>query len=103
GDKGTLVIGNPSQKDYVNGFKVYASQLGAALEEIPTPEKFGFPKLYADGRTAPFVRVVDHWVNCINSGKASAPAMAEGIYSQLLMDLTHRSNQIRTQITVPPA
>ncbi len=102
GDKGTLVIGNPSQKDYVNGFKVYASQLGAALEEIPTPEKFSFPKIYADGRTAPFVRVVNHWVNCIDAGKATAPAIAEGIYSQRLMDLTHRSNQTRTQLTVPP-
>lgn len=102
GDKGTLVIGNPSQKDYVNGFTVYASQLGEDLKEIPTPEKFAFPKLYADGRTAPFVRVVDHWVSCIDAGKASAPAMPEGIYAQRLMDLTHHSHQSRTRITVPP-
>ncbi len=103
GDKGTLVIGNPSQKDYVNGFKVYASELGGDLEEIPTPERFAFPQLYADGRTAPFVRVVDHWVSCIDAGKASTPAMAEGIYSQRLMDLTHRSHQSKTRLTVPPA
>ncbi|MGD1898719.1 MAG: Gfo/Idh/MocA family protein [Phormidesmis sp.] len=102
GDKGTLVIGNPSQKDYVNGFKVYASELGAELQEVPTPERLKFPKVYSDGRTAPFVRVVNHWVNCIDAGKASAPSMPEGIYSQRLMDLTHRSNQSRTQITVPP-
>ncbi|MEO0645892.1 MAG: Gfo/Idh/MocA family oxidoreductase [Cyanobacteria bacterium J06650_10] len=102
GDKGTLVIGNPSQKDYVNGFKVYASELGAELREISTPEELKFPKVYADGRIAPYVRVVNHWVNCIDTGKVSAPSMAEGIYSQRLMDLTHRSNQIRTQITVPP-
>ncbi|MGD1866254.1 MAG: Gfo/Idh/MocA family protein [Phormidesmis sp.] len=102
GDKGTLIIGNPSQKDYVNGFKVFASELGGELQEIPTPEKFAFPQLYADGRTAPFVRVVDHWVNCIDAGTPSAPAMPEGIYSQRLMDLTHRSNQSKTQITVPP-
>jgi len=103
GDKGTLVLGNPSQKDYVNGFKVFASKLGEDLQEIPTPEKFAFPKLYTDGRTAPFVRVVDHWVNCIDAGKTSAPAMPEGIYSQKLMDLTHHSHQSKTQITIPPA
>lgn len=102
GDKGTLVIGNPSQKDYVNGFKVYASELGADLQEVPTPEDLKFPKVYSDGRIAPFVRVVNHWVNCIDSGQVSAPSMTEGIYSQRLMDLTHRSNQIRTQIIVPP-
>ena len=103
GDKGTLVIGNPSQKDYVNGFKVYASELGGDLEEITTPGRFAFPQLYADGRTAPFVRVVDHWVSCIDVGKASTPAMAEGVYSQRLMDLTHRSHQSKTRLTVPPA
>lgn len=102
GDKGTLVIGNPSQKDYVNGFKVYASELGADLQEVPTPEDLKFPKVYPDGRIAPFVRVVNHWINCIDAGEISAPSMAEGIYSQRLMDLTHRSNQSRTQITVPP-
>ncbi|MEL7357291.1 MAG: Gfo/Idh/MocA family oxidoreductase [Cyanobacteria bacterium J06560_6] len=102
GDRGTLVIGNPSQKDYVNGFKVYKSELGAELQEVPEPERLAFPKLYADGRIAPFVRVVDHWVNCIDTGKATAPAMAEGIYSQRLMDLTHLSSDSKTQITVPP-
>lgn len=100
GDKGTLVIGNPSQKDYVNGFKVFASELGNDLKEIPTPEKFAFPQLYADGRTAPFVRVVDHWVSCIDSGSAIAPAMPEGIYSQRLMDLTHRAHQSKTQLAI---
>lgn len=102
GDKGTLVIGNPSQKDYVNGFKVYRSVLGTELQESPIPERLAFPELYDDGRTAPFVRVVDHWVNCIDNGEATAPAMAEGIYSQRLMDLTHLSSDSKTQITVPP-
>lgn len=102
GDKGTLVIGNPSQKDYVNGFKVWMSELGGELKEIPEPEHLAFPKIYDDGRIAPFVRVVDHWVSCIDFGRAIAPAMSEGIYSQLLMDLTHRSNQNKAQIAVPP-
>ncbi|MEM9948739.1 MAG: Gfo/Idh/MocA family oxidoreductase [Cyanobacteria bacterium P01_D01_bin.36] len=102
GDKGTLVIGNPSQTDYVNGFKVYTAQAGGELKEISTPERLSFPKVYADGRIAPFIRVVDHWVNCIDAGQESAPGMDEGVYSQLLMDLTHRSHEGRTQLAVPP-
>ena len=101
GDKGTLVIGNPSQKDYVNGFKVYASELGADLQEVSVPENLAFPKVYPDGRIAPFIRVVDHWVNCIDAGKATAPAMPEGVYSQQLMDLTHQSNENGRQILLP--
>lgn len=100
GDKGTLVIGNPSQKDYVNGFSVFSALEGGELKEIPTPERFAFPKVYADGRIAPFIRVVDHWVNCIDAGHESAPGMAEGVYSQLLMDLTHRSHETRQQLSV---
>ncbi|MEO0648168.1 MAG: Gfo/Idh/MocA family oxidoreductase [Cyanobacteria bacterium J06650_10] len=93
GDKGTLVIGNPSQKDYVNGFKIFASELGGELKEIATPKHLAFPKIYPDGRIAPFIRVVNHWVDCIDAGRATAPAMAEGIYSQRLMELTHRSHE----------
>ncbi|MEL6262618.1 MAG: Gfo/Idh/MocA family oxidoreductase [Cyanobacteria bacterium J06626_6] len=100
GDNGTLVIGNPSQKDYVNGFKVFASELGGELQEVPTPEHLAFPKIYPDGRIAPFIRVVDHWVNCIDAGDASAPALEEGIYSQRLMALTHRSNEEKIRLSV---
>ena len=101
GEKGTLVLGNPSQSDYVNGFKIYQSQAGSELTEISTPERLAFPKLYSDGRTAPFVRVVDHWVKCIESGTATAPSMAEGVYSQLLVDLTHQSSDNNTQLSIP--
>ncbi|MGB7251920.1 MAG: Gfo/Idh/MocA family oxidoreductase [Phormidesmis sp.] len=105
GDQGALVIGNPSQSDYVNGFKIYGSEPGNpssnSLEEIPIPESLAFPKVFSDGRIAPFVRVVDHWVGCIDAGKATAPSMHEGVYSQLLMDLTHRSHQGKTQLSVP--
>jgi predicted dehydrogenase len=102
GDQGTLVIGNPSQSDYVNGFKVFASELGGELQELPVPARFHFPKQYSDGRIAPFVRVVDHWVSCIETGQAIAPALPEGIYSQLLMDLAHLSHSRKTRLTIPP-
>ncbi|MBE7384506.1 MAG: Gfo/Idh/MocA family oxidoreductase [Leptolyngbya sp. SIO1E4] len=93
GDRGTLVLGSDNLKDYVHGFKLYGAEAGAPLAELPVPERLAFPKTFEDGRLAPFIRTVDHWVACIEQGQASAPAMAEGVYSQLLMDLAHQSHQ----------
>lgn len=101
GDQGTLVMGNASQTDYVNGFKVFFSEAGDEMQEVSTPERLAFPKVYSDGRIAPFIRVVDHWTSCIESGQMSAPGMDEGLYAQLLMDLTHRSHEDKTRLSVP--
>ncbi len=101
GDKGTLVIGNSSQTDYVNGFKVSFSEASGETQEMSTPERLKFPKVYSDGRIAPFIRVVDHWTKCIEAGRLSAPGMDEGVYTQLLMDLTHRSHEDKAQVRVP--
>ena len=101
GEKGTLVMGNASQTDYVNGFKVFFSEAGGEPQAMPTPERLAFPKVYSDGRIAPFVRVVDHWTRCIETGRLSAPSMDEGVYSQLLMDLTHQSHESKAQLNVP--
>ena len=100
GEEGTLVIGNSSQTDYVNGFKVYFSKAGGEIEEMTTPERLTFPKVYGDGRIAPFIRVVDHWTRCIERGQVGSPSMDEGVYSQLLMDLTHRSSESKSQLEV---
>ncbi|NET35569.1 MAG: Gfo/Idh/MocA family oxidoreductase [Cyanothece sp. SIO1E1] len=101
GDRGTLVLGNSSQKDYINGFKLWASQSGEPLSEVPIPQRLEFPQIYADGRLAPFIRVVDHWVQCIDRGQVTAPSLYEGVYSQLLMDLTHQSNETGVWVDVP--
>lgn len=101
GDRGTLVLGNSSQTDYVNGFQLLASKKGAALEPVPIPERLAFPKIYQDGRIAPFIRVVDHWVSCIDAGRPSSPSLQDGFYSQLLMDLTHRSHETQQWVDVP--
>ena len=101
GSKGTLIIGSNNQQDYVHGFKVWGSQNGEALAEIKIPDRLEFPKVYPDGRIAPFIRVVDNWVQAIESGKSVVPSLREGVYSQLLMDLTHESNMTGTWINVP--
>ncbi|MGD1804164.1 Gfo/Idh/MocA family protein [Dapis sp. BLCC M126] len=101
GSKGTLIVGSNNQKDYVHGFKVWGSQNGENLAEINIPERLDFPKVYSDGRIAPFIRVVDNWVQAIEAGKSVVPSLREGVYSQLLMDLTHESNLTATWVNVP--
>ena len=101
GSKGTLIVGSNNQKDYVHGFKVWGSQNGETLEEINVPERLNFPKVYSDGRIAPFIRVVDNWVQAIDTGTSLVPSLREGFYSQLLMDLTHKSNLTGTWVNVP--
>lgn len=93
GDRGTLILGSNNLKDYVHGFEIYGAEAGESLAPIPIPERLAFPQTFDDGRLAPFVRVIDHWVNCIDQGKMATPSITEGVYSQLLMDLAHQSHQ----------
>ncbi|HEY9763815.1 MAG TPA: Gfo/Idh/MocA family oxidoreductase [Trichocoleus sp.] len=101
GDRGTLVLGSDNLVDYVHDFKLYGSQAGSPLTELAIPERLAFPKTYSDGRIAPFIRVVDHWVEDIDRGHATAPSLQDGVYSQLLMDLAHQSNTTGTWIDIP--
>ena len=101
GDRGTLVLGSNNQKDYVHGFQLWASQGGQPLSLVEIPKRLEFPKTYLDGRIAPFMGVVDRWVQGIDQGNAIAPSLREGVYSQLLMDLTHQSHSAGTWVEVP--
>ncbi|NJL37824.1 MAG: Gfo/Idh/MocA family oxidoreductase [Leptolyngbyaceae cyanobacterium SM1_4_3] len=101
GDRGTLILGSDHQKDYVHGFRLWASQSGEPLTEVEIPQRLEFPKTYADGRLAPFIRIVDRFVEAIERGESLTPSLREGLYSQLLMDLTHQSNETGTWVNVP--
>lgn len=101
GDRGTLVLGNDNQKDYIHGFRLWGSQQGEPLQELEIPQRLQFNQTYPDGRLAPFIRVIDHWLQAINQGQESAPSLREGRYSQLLMDLTHESHQKGGWVRVP--
>jgi predicted dehydrogenase len=103
GDQGTLVLGSDNLTDYVHGFKLWGSQTGAPLAALSIPDRLQFPSTYSDGRIAPFMRVVNHWVNDIDRGQATAPSIADGVRSQYLMDLAHRSHQQNTWVEVPTA
>ncbi|MGF1495777.1 MAG: Gfo/Idh/MocA family protein [Elainellaceae cyanobacterium] len=101
GDRGTLILGNENQKDYIHGFRLWAGEGGQPLQEIEIPERLRFNQVYPDGRLAPFIRVVDHWIHDIDRGQASPPSLTEGLYSQVLMDLVHQSHQSKTWSEVP--
>ncbi|MEP0918808.1 Gfo/Idh/MocA family oxidoreductase [Leptolyngbya sp. DQ-M1] len=101
GDRGTLILGSDNQKDYVHGFKLWGAPIGQELVELEIPPHFAFKQVFADGRIAPFIRVVDQWVLGIDRQESLSPSLKEGVYSQLLMDLAHESNETGTWVNVP--
>ncbi len=101
GSKGTLVLGSDNQQDYINGFRLWGNQDGKPLEEIKIPQELEFPQVYSDGRIASLIRVIDKWVEAIDKGENLTPSLREGVYAQLLMDLTQESNQTGTWVDIP--
>ena len=101
GDRGTLVLGSDNQQDYVHGFRLWHAEPGQPLSEQLIPSRLEFERTYPDGRLAPFIRIVDRWLEGIDRGQSLSPSLQEGVYSQFLMDLTHQSHETGTWIDVP--
>ncbi len=101
GDQGTLVLGNPSQTDYINGFQLYGSQAGGDLVALEIPDRLAFPQVFEDGRIAPILRVVNAWVAAIEQAKPMVPSLREGVYSQLVMDCCQAANRSGQWVDVP--
>jgi predicted dehydrogenase len=101
GDRGTLILGSENQKDYIHGFRVWASQPGKPLTEQEIPNRLLFSKNYADGRISAFIRLIDQWVEGIDRNEQIVPSLREGVYSQLLMDCSHLSNATSNWVDVP--
>lgn len=101
GSQGTLVLGSSNLKDYVHGFQLQAAIVGEELAVVPIPPRLAFPQVFADGRLAPFLRVVERWVEAIDQGRSLVPSLREGVYSQLLMDLALEASDRRTWVEVP--
>jgi predicted dehydrogenase len=101
GEDGTLVLGSSNLKDYVHGFELFAAPAGKSLKKIPVPKRLDFPQVYTDGRLAPFIRIIDRFVESIAAKQSLVPSLKEGVYSQLLMDLTHQSHQSNSWVEVP--
>jgi predicted dehydrogenase len=101
GDQGTLLLGNPSQTDYINGFTLQGIQGKGDLQPIAIPDHLAFPKIYSDGRIAPIARVMDQWLNNLTTPNNLTPGLREGLYAQLLMDCTHQSHAKRQWVEIP--
>ncbi|XHU96677.1 MAG: Gfo/Idh/MocA family oxidoreductase [cyanobacterium endosymbiont of Rhopalodia gibba] len=101
GDHGTLVLGSNNLKDYVHGFHLQAAPAGQPLTEVEIPKQLAFPELFTDGRLAPFIRVVDRWVESIDQRKSLVPSLYEGVYSQLIMDLAYEASYKNCWTDVP--
>jgi predicted dehydrogenase len=101
GEKGTLVLGSDNLKDYVHGFRLFVAPAEKSLKEVEIPKHLAFPEVFMDGRLAPFIRVVNQFVASIDQGHSLVPSLREGVYSQLLMDLTHKSHESKTWMDVP--
>lgn len=101
GDRGTLILASHNAKDYVHGFELRGAPLGESLQVLAIPDHLEFPQTFTDGRLAPFVRVVDCWVQGIEQGRSPTPSLREGAYSQLMMDLARQSHRERRWLTVP--
>lgn len=101
GEKGTIILGSDNQQDYVHGFRLWGSQGGEPLAEIKVPERLAFTRVFPDGRIAPVARVIDEWVRAIDAGVQPVPGLREGVYSQLLMDLTGKSSATGSWVGVP--
>ncbi len=101
GDRGTLVLASENQKDYIHGFRLRGAINGQKEAEIEIPNRLIFPKNHADGRISAFIRVVDQWVQAIDCRTNPLPSLREGVYSQLLMDLSRESHATSSWVDVP--
>jgi hypothetical protein len=85
----------------VHGFKLLGAQNGQPLTELAIPSSYEFPKTHSDGRIAPVTRAIEGWADCIHRRQTSPPSIREGVYSQLLMDLTHESHETGCWVDIP--
>ncbi|HBQ97511.1 MAG TPA: oxidoreductase, partial [Cyanobacteria bacterium UBA11691] len=102
GDRATLILGSSNQKDYIYGFTLQGAKFGESLSQLEIPQRLEFPQTYPDGRIAAFMRVVDAWVESIENypEQPTVPTLREGVYSQLLIDLTHQSHTTNNWVEV---
>ncbi|UFP95798.1 Gfo/Idh/MocA family oxidoreductase [Gloeobacter morelensis MG652769] len=101
GERGSLVLANDNQKDYVHGFKLQRANAGGVLEPVEVPERLRFERTYPDGRLAPFIAIARRFLEGIRGGETVVPSLREGTYAQLLMDLAQRSHREQVWLEVP--
>ena len=99
GDKGTLVLDN-STPDYVRGFRLlYGTRTSNRLEEVlcsgDRSEAIG-----SDGRIAAVARLVERFVNWVETGVPSTPSFKEGLRVQSLLEAARKSHELGCWVDV---
>jgi predicted dehydrogenase len=89
GEDGTLVLANPGA-DYMRGFNLFHARRPAPLDRIPVTDPID--SQYPDGRIAPVSRLVNRFINAIESRGIATPGFAEGYRVQYLIDAARRSH-----------
>ena len=100
GDKGTLVLDN-SMPDYVRGFRLlHGTRTSNRLEEVFCPgdrsEAIG-----SNGRIVAVARLVERFVNWIETGVPSMPSFKEGLRVQILLEAAKKSHESGCWVDVP--
>ena len=89
GEDGTLVLANPDA-DYMRGFNLFHAKRPGELTRVPVTDPIDAQ--YPDGRIAPVSRMVNRFINAIETGGTTTPGFAEGYRVQYLIDAARRSH-----------
>ncbi|MGQ9866831.1 MAG: Gfo/Idh/MocA family protein [Pseudanabaenaceae cyanobacterium] len=100
GENGALMLGSPNLKDYVRGFTVQHARPGEEFRILPVPSTYELPDGFADGRVAPVRALWQTFLQAIATGTPMVPGLAEGLYSQQIIDAVQRSHQQRAWVKV---
>jgi predicted dehydrogenase len=91
GEKGTLVLSNPTA-DYFRGFELKVAAQGEdALKTVSIEDDMDEDPC-SDSRTAPVRRLVRRFIDACEKGGSSSPGVAEGYRVQCLIDAARRAH-----------
>ncbi len=103
GTEGTLVLDqglslNPLAEHIVIG----AKSGERALAEIPIPAEYRPRESGGDSRLAPFMVLVDRFVQSIRSGETLSPSLVDGLRNQQVMDAVRQSSREGRWVSISP-
>lgn len=99
GDEGTLMLNNGTS-DYTRGFQLlHGTRASNSLEVICPRDCSG--AVGSDGRIAVVARLVERFVNWIDTGIPSKPSFKEGLRVQSLLEAARRSDVLGCWVNGP--
>ena len=100
GEKGTLVLSNPTA-DYFRGFELKLARQGdEALKPVPIEETDEDP--HSDSRAPPVRRLVQRFLDACERGGAPSPGVTDGYRVQFLIEAARRAHTTGRWIDIAP-